>query len=194
MLDLIKIVGLFYKIATWGDYIRGEYWIDLNGFSLFADIDIGEAGHESIAIDQMLDKDILIEGLSEESLLTEEAIKEYEDDESGASYIFFTENIPDNIGIEAAGSKERWDDLKKDARLAYAKHEGAIAVVNENFYCWNLTNKTINAIQDFLFENYDPLPTSDIVIEEGFSGKYARIPIKDFITIKHPGELWRSPV
>jgi hypothetical protein len=48
MLDnILKLSRLFYKLAsTWGGLIRGEWWLNEDGSSEFADLDIGERGRQ----------------------------------------------------------------------------------------------------------------------------------------------------
>lgn len=185
---------------SWRTYVRGEWWIDLDGEPVFADQDIGEAGHEKIAADSMLDLEVLVAGLLEEGLLTEEEADDYLEGDYGAAALFFTKNIPDEIGIAAARSEERWRDLKKDVRMAYAKHEGAILAINTEFFAWEVTAKTIKAIQSFIegevYEqgaNISTLEDSDICVEEASTKRYACLPASEFLLVKYPRQLFGNP-
>ena len=193
---------------TWKDFIKGEWWIDKFGQSMFADQDVGQDGHESIAIDVMLDKEVLIDGLiayyeaqSEEEAQqydNESKIEELQElrnnDDVQSSQIYFNEMIPDDVGIAAAGSKRVWEDIENDARKAYAKHEGAIQVVGTNFTAYKVTPGTIKAIQSFILDQaeFEKVDDTDTVIgvEQIEPHKYASIPVAEFLTIKRPIDLW----
>lgn len=208
-LTVLRPVGIRPNGGAWRDYVRGEWWIDRTGQSEFADMDVGEAGHERIAVENMLDRDALVEGLagwyrSKEPLKNgwgrdeaNDKASEIQDAESAAD-IFFTEFVPDSVGAKAAGSLQRWRDLKTDARLAYAKHEGAILAINKNFFAYRVTEETIAAIQSFIEElvseggEDDPIDGSaDICVEQGEPTKYACLPADEFMLIRKPKELWR---
>jgi hypothetical protein len=211
MLDnILKLSNLFYKLAsTWGGLIRGEWWLNEDGSSEFADIDIGEKGHEAIAIDSMIDKDIVLDELLEkykkefeDGVIDEEEltyylnqIEEYSNnDQIDSSFLFFEMGIPDEIGMKAVKSPEMWKDIKYDARQAYSKYYGAIRVINNSFSTYKITDKTIEAIKDFLFQEADDLieeSDQEIEVEEDSTGNYISIPVKDFLEIKYPGQLWR---
>jgi len=161
----------------WSDYVRGEYWLDDMG-STYADQDIGDVGHEAIALSSMLDKDTLASGLIElwqaeidqieakpeeptdeevdrieqlDALISElEGIRD--DDESSAATIFFNYDIPDEVGVAASRDEEVWSDMNNDARAAYAKHYGAVLAIDANFAAWRVTKDTLEAIKDHLFE------------------------------------------
>lgn len=204
---ILELSCTFLKIAgRWGSHIRGEWWIDLDYGATYADQDVGEIGHETAAVDALIDKDDLINKLrnfyvtelhagqpdSKELQQKLKKLDDYSFDDWGSSAIFFNEYIPDKVGTELLGA-ELWQDLKTDVRLAYAKHRGAILVINNNFYAWTINNKTITAMQDFLFSEIDNPEelNEDMIVEEGKTHKAATIPVNDFLQIKHPGELWR---
>ena len=178
----------------WKDFIRGEWWIDSSGESMFADIDIGDEGHEAIAINQLLDKDLLIDGLLEAGLIDEDKADEYRDGEYEASNVYFLENIPEEVGIAAAGSKEDWDDLQLDSRVAYMKHEGAIQAIGTDFAAWEVTDTTIEAIQGFIFEQTGGETLDDasteMCIEEYKTSRTVCLPVMEFLTLKTTKELW----
>jgi hypothetical protein len=180
--------------AKWKDYIRGEYWIREGGESEFADNDIGDVGHEAIAINQLLDKDALIEGLLEAGLIDEDKADEYRDDEYGSSNVYSLETIPDEIGIAAAGSEERWQDISGDARSAYSKYEGAILAINTDFGVWNVTDFTIQSIQEFIMEQVGDEtvedPKTEMCIEEYETRRMVCLPVMEFLTLKHTKEMW----
>lgn len=175
--------------GLWSDYVRGEWWINEDGTSDFADSDIGEQDHVGIAVDAMLDGDVLREYFVEKG--TDEEELEY----VTPAGFFFNYNIPDEIGVIAAGSKEAWDDLKYDPRVAYMKHHNAVRAINNQFEAWKVTPKTIRAIQSFLYDQSqgDEAPEGDteVCVEEIESRRYACKPVSEFLTIKMPGKLWR---
>lgn len=199
---------------TWKDYIRGEWWIDEYGESLFADVDIGEAGHEIIAIDSMLDKEILADGVIKhykaklrktkgaDKKWVRDKIKDQiaeteryrNNDEMNASQIYLSQEIPEEAGIAAAGSKEAWEDLVRDARMAYAKHKGAILAVNRDFAAWQVTSKTIEGIQGFILEQSGGEEIEDksteMCVEEHETQRTVCMPVMEFLTLKHPRDLW----
>lgn len=193
---------------TWKDYIKGEWWIDLSGESMFADQDTGDVGHEAVAVDSMLDKNVLLSGLiAYYEAQSEEEAEQYDNkskiaelqwmldmDEISASEVYFTEHVPDEVGIAAAGSEEKWNDIKADARLAFAKHYGAIQVVGTNFTAHKITSETIGAMQSFIegqaeFEEITDTETK-IGVEQVEPRKYASVSVAEFLTIKTPRELW----
>ena len=187
------------KGKHWKEFIRGEYWITEDGNSEFADSDVGEKSHEYIAIEHMLNGEELLEALKEYNNRQEDSedkidLKEYEDfgDEySLGATLFFNVKIPDEVGEKVVG-KEIWSDLKKDVRLAYAKHKGAIHVIDNNFAAYKITAKSIKNIQDFIYDQIEEKePKGEVVIEEFLTKKDITLEVNDFLNIKHPSELWR---
>lgn len=204
---------------SWSDYVRGEYWIDDTG-STYADQDIGDVGHEAIALSSMLDKEILADGLIEhwqgiideledkDELTTEDEdrieilrhkIAEVEDirdrDELEAATLFFNYDIPDEVGIAASRDAEVWHDMVEDARGAYAKHYGAILAIDTNFAAWKVTKDTIEAIKDHLFElagQYLDTPSrrDEVTVEEFSTKRSVTLPMTDFLNISSPRDLW----
>jgi hypothetical protein len=199
-------VGETLMELRWKDFIRGEWWIDKYGESIFADGDIGEAGHELIAADSLLDKDALVEAMNEyvEENPDENASEswnpeEWESDETGAGELFFSGDIPDEVGERVAGA-ELWRDMKQDVRLAFAKREGAILVINDNFYAWEITQQTIKAIQEHIAgQLYEQLDEEDVlridgevVVEEAKTKRHVSTDFKEFMLVKYPRDLWAS--
>jgi len=196
--------------AQWSDFIRGEYWIDETGGSEFADIDIGDKGHEAIALDVMIDKDVLIDKLIEyyeeqeddERYAVEDDIAELEamrDDEVDASTVYYHVShwVPDEIGIAAVGGdKQLWEDIDQDPRLAYAKHFGAIQVVDTNFTTWKITKETLDNIIEFLVEmlgGEDELAshaTERVWIEEVSTNRSAGPTVSELLNMKSARDLW----
>jgi hypothetical protein len=175
----------------WSDYVTGEYWITPSGRSEFADIDVGEAGHEIIATQEMIDPAVLIE----------HGIVSADDaDEWMFHFVTAMEHgIPDEVGLAAiGGDPELWKLFKKDPRMAYAR-TGAILAINQDFAVWEVNDHTIKLIQDFLydqaFENGDIEAedvadlTGDILIEEYGTGNRFELPVNDFLTAKHKRDL-----
>lgn len=201
--QILKLANVFYKLSGWDDYIRGEWWIDLDYGAEYADQDVGESGHETIAIDNLLNKDLLLDYLKEyyaqeienkEDLQQElDRLEEYSSDDYGSSTIYFNEIVPDSVGVQLVG-QELWADIKKDVRMAYAKHRGAIMVINSNFYAWTISKRTISVMQDFLWEIFSHSEEEikgEMTIEEGKSSQHRTMSISDFLQIKQPGEIWR---
>ncbi len=183
----------------WGDFIRGEYWIDPYGESHYADIDVGEAGHESIAVDLMVDKDALLDELVSRGIMTEGAADEHRNDEESGSYLLFLDHkdaLPDEAGAHVAGGLQRWLDLKQDPRYAYAKHEKGIRVVDTNFYAWKVTKDTLRRIvgfvQDQLFEDEADIRANrnrEVWIEEGSTGRSAGPTLEELMVMDSPRDL-----
>jgi hypothetical protein len=196
---------------SWEGWIRGEYWIDSSGESHFADIDIGDKGHEAIALDMLLDKDALVEGLIGYYEAQDDEYKEqydvegeiaklqgYLDDyEMDASNVYALEYIPDEVGIAGAGGDARlWADIQEDVRLAFTKHRGAIAVVDTNFYAWKVTKDVIRRIVDFLHEElggedeFIAAKDNMIWIEEGSKGRSTGVTLGELLDLENPSALW----
>jgi hypothetical protein len=200
---------------AWGNFIRGEYWIDQYGEAQYADLDVGEKGHEAIALDLMLDKEALVDGLIEyyespqalEDGWQQEEIPEKvselawlrDSDDVDPSHVYAQEQnvISDEVGAAATdGGKRVWDVLKNDARLAYAQHTGAIAVVDRNFYAWRVTKDTIENILYFLQEQlggedeFIAARNEMIWIEEGSKGRTTGVTLGKLMDLETPGELW----
>jgi hypothetical protein len=188
----------------WSDYIRGEWWIDKDGESMFADGDLGDAGHEMIAADSMLDKDALIDALNEYVIEYPDSDtaeswnpEEWEGDEDTSAGLFFNFGIPDEVGEAVAGA-DVWKDMKKDVRMAFAKWHGAILVINDNFYAWEITAQTIKAIQEHIFgQLYEDLEeeqvgdmNGDVTVEEAKTKRHVSLPFQDFLLVKFPRDLW----
>ena len=200
--------------ANWGDYVKGEWWLDSSGRSTFADQDIGEAGHEQVAIDSMVDAEALMSGLVEwyrsgsalsEGWIRDDAHNKADDLEAAwgrgtsAAELLAVEYIPDEVGAAAAGSPERWRDVQEDPRTAYAKHEGAILAIDTAFATWKVTDSTIAAIQAFIYdvaadedEDIDDADTEVIIEQLGPPKKWGSMPIKDFMLITKPKEIFRK--
>lgn len=187
---------------SWSDYVRGEWWIDRHGQAEFADIDVGESGHEQLAINAMLDKEILIEGLLKSKVVNSDRADELLEKENDVSAIYFSDlKIPDKVGeasvVDAdskASKTEVWKEIKKDVRVAYCKHYGAILGINREFAAWQWRAKEIKAIQDFVFEQaqgeeIDP-GGDEISIEELKTDRYVKMSFDDFVVAKNPRDLW----
>ena len=98
----------------WSEVIKGEWWIDDSGFAEYADVDIGDTGHEGIAIRSV------IGGVKEE--LEEELIAWYTDsfDEDEVSFDWDLKKLKDTLG-------HNWED-----EMAEVYIDGGIpAVVGE---------------------------------------------------------------
>lgn len=196
--------------GLWSDYVRGEWWINEDGSSDYADVLTGDAGHEQIAIERMIDEDSIRDALLNEldsgkrdddtnrkmiHLLDYLRPTRRYDDSNVFEILSKLVDVPESVGIKATGSKDAWNDLKNDPRFAYMRHQNAIRVINNQFQAWKVTPKTIRAIQNFLYEQSagDDAPEGDteVCVEEVGTRKYACKPVSEFLTIKMPGKLWR---
>jgi hypothetical protein len=196
--------------GSWEDYIKGEWWIDSSGRSMFADQDLGEAGHEQIAINNMIDRDVLFEELARwyrsKAPLSEGWSRREADEradellsmlESGSepAEVILNDYVADSVGSKAAGGMAKWKALKEDARRAYAKYEGAILAIDRNFAAWRVTESTISAIQSFIEEQaegddeIDDMGTK-VCVEQFEPQKYGCMPVAEFLLIRKPKELW----
>lgn len=165
-----------WKGPSWRDFIRGEWWL-LDGEELFADQGIGDDGHESLAIDYMLDKDALVSGLVEhwEGLLDSEdedvatvaeqklqEIENYdlESDEYNAGNVYALVSVPDEVGVAAvaarsatsdASAEQIWEDINElGAREAFAKHYGAVMAHDRDFTAWKVDDEVLERIREFI--------------------------------------------
>lgn len=206
---LLKLADLFFALAgRWGDIITGEWWITPYGQSEYADQDVGDVGHEMVAADYMIDKELLLDYLKDywkEQLdngeIDEQEYKEqiddlssYYSDEVNASHVFFNVFIPEEVGAKVVGSQDKWRDIKSDIRLAFAKYDGAIMVINTSFYVWEITEDSINKIHNFIFEqieNEEINKNAEIIIEEASTKRRVLVDLDQFLMIKYPAELWR---
>jgi hypothetical protein len=191
----------------WSDYVSGEWWIDLHGQSMFADQDIGDAGHEAVACESLLPSgDEIAQAIRE--WVEEEPEREEElwyhldampDCEECTRDLYFNGYIPDEVGEELVGA-EVWRDMNKDIRLAFARHEGAILVIGTDFAAYEITARSIEAMQEFLYgqtleqaalhESDLPGLVGDMTVEEYKTKRSARIPVQDFLLVKYPRDLW----
>lgn len=184
------------KNSTHGGYVSGEWWITQDGETIYADQDIGELGHEAIAFDHMVDKEIVVDGLLERDIIDEDEAKELQDDDVTVIYIYNQFGIPDDLGKEAVDRPEIWTAIKKhDARYAFIRYYGAILVLGENFLSYTVTKKTLEAIKEFVLELTDDDPDSNmqITVERIYpSQKYFSVPWSEFQFLKSPSkaEWW----
>lgn len=209
--------------ASWRDFIRGEWWL-LDGEELYADQDIGDDGHESLAIDHMLDKDALVSGLVEhwEGLLdsededvvsdAEEKLKQIQDydlesSEYNAGNVYALVAVPDEVGIASvtvhsatsgASAEQIWEDtVELGVRSAFAKHYGAVMAHDRDFTAWKVDDEVLERIREFILgqaaEQGDAEPDdpdTEISIEEASTNRTAYTPVANFLTIRHPRDLW----
>jgi len=194
--------------GTWGDYVRGEWWITLDGDDMFADGDIGPAGHEQIAIDSMLDKDQLINAIvrgvldCEPEDIAEAITTEVEDlrwdDEIGSSNVFaqygcyVTDSSAEKL---MRGGLKGWRLLQQDARAAFSRYWGAIHVINFEFSVWQLTPKSLTSMQNWLESKLEgdevhPRDDTELCITEWESKRYNCLEINEFLTARHPRDVW----
>lgn len=212
--------GNYYRSNRWThrSFVRGEWWI-VDGQSVFADQDIGDQGHESLAIDGMFgdlvdaQRQILQAKLDEMDPDSDEAIDvqeeidaldEYESNESyGASTAYFNADISHEAMLEAlsdppdgADREEVLRDIGKEPRFAYIKHWGAIMAHGSDFSAWVIGESEIRAIQDFLAEEAEEEamtdPDAEITIEQLSDHRDVSIPLPEFMAIKYPKQLWSA--
>jgi len=165
---------------SWGDYIRGEYWLNPDGSSDYADGDLGDKGHESIAAEAILgNKSFELEQAfinyfknvqaTADPTEFQSELRTYKDYfpqgsqdieefslnnssmDGSAGDIFWSPGIPHPVG-EAVFGVEGWNEINEDIREYYMKHFGTAHVIDNNFGVWLLTPKLIEAIKDFLYE------------------------------------------
>lgn len=208
---MLKLAELFLKLSgRWGSIITGEWWITQHGEAEYADQDVGDIGHEMIAANYMIDKDLLLGNLQEywkdqfdsgnidEQEYNEqiENLIQYSDDNMSSGDLFFNEFIPDEAGTKTVGSLTKWNDIKSDIRAAFAKYDEAIMVINTSFLAWKVTEDAINRMQRFIWEQIEDeeiMKGAEITIEEAGTRKNITINLDQFLTIKYPAELWRIP-
>lgn len=184
--------------SDWKRYVRGEYWIDPQGRSEFADLNVGEAGHESIALGYLLDKDVLVDGLLRAGVIGSETAEDLGGDfyDAASVYAEYEHRIPDEVGTAASAGdapEETWAWIKRgDARRAYAKVTGSILAINTDFGVWKISPTSIRAIQTHLYEMAEEaLPSNEdyVHIEEFSTGRYAAVPAQEFLTTSTPREV-----
>jgi len=185
--------------------VRGEWWITKDGAE-FADGDIGDAGHELIAISTILpDRDAVVEAIVQSvregkwvpdwvPRLQEGAGADYE---NGGAQVWYEYGhyINEEQGTALVGSLEVWKALKKqDARYVFARYYGAIRVINRQFELWELTADAIHAIQEFLYDQASGEDMTggdqEICLEEIKTQNYTCVAIDEFLTAKHPRDVW----
>jgi hypothetical protein len=198
---LVPRPGLRRNPSSWRDYIRGEWWVDASGNAEVADGMTSDYDHAQIAVNSMLNADVILDWFDSrpEEFEGEHAVGRRHAEEWGIASTFW-ESVPDEVGAEAAGSLERWKLLKKDPRAAYSKYEGAIYVINREFAAWMWTETTMTAVRAFIegevaeqgedYENIDD-PRTEATFEQISDGKYASHPLRDFMLMRKPKELWR---
>jgi hypothetical protein len=186
--------------SRWGSVISGEWWITDYGAE-YADQDIGDQGHEAIAVNNLFDANAALDA-AKESLQNDpenedleylvEQIKENMSEEWGSSSVFFNVNIPDEIGIQAVDNPQIWFELKKDPRIPFMKYSKAIRVINNAFEVYTLNTNQIKQIKDFIKENIDEINwEEEMVIGQVDPGKSQYHRIIDFINfVNKPGEAW----
>ncbi len=190
---LCGLVGKVTASVQWSDYVKGEWWLTKNG-SEFADIDAGDAGHEQIALQNLLGEHF---DEFKEALDPNDKDKNLQETDDLVAYYWNEGKIPDDVGSKIMGP-ELWKDLKSDVRLAYAKHRGAILAIDFNFAAYKVTANTISTIQDHIYEQVSGSEISElegdvtVVVEEYSTGKSSSLPVNDFLNIKNPGQLWRA--
>lgn len=170
-------------MPKWSDYITGEWWIDEYGGSIEVGEDSGSS-HEATAIEAILSS------AAEEIL---EALGKDSSDEGELASWYVMGEIPDKVVLNAIG-KEKFDLLKKDARLAYAKYHKMIYAINLEFVVWKLTDKHLSAIQTFLnSEAWDEVgkdDKSELSVEEAATKRRVEMPVEYFMTLDRAKQVW----
>lgn len=204
---------------SWKNYVRGEYWLNISsGHSI--ECENGDYTHESYAVECILgDKwDAIIAAL-EENIERFRAMNPNDVPDIASAEIEELEDewrqietaSPEDLGedlihtilfdtLPSATQQELFDgDLslfRKDIRGYFMKHYGEIRVINNNFEVWKLTPSAMGAITDFALEiggeEMQADPKTEIMVEEVSTGQWASVPMKHFMTMKQPGQLWRT--
>lgn len=180
---------------TWADYVTGEYWILEDGTLIGADGTMDTAGHERYAVNAMVDKNILARRAAERGLLAGKIGSSWDavdvlynvDEWTGLDN--YLNRVPRDVGIEAAGGEEIWDELVEDARIAFEKHRNAIGVNGVTFGVWRLDEGTIRRIRDFLLgqlgDNISIPDTGTMAdVHEDSTGKGEYISLRDLMSAK----------
>jgi len=188
--------------SRWGSIISGEWWLTDYGPE-FADSDIGDQGHEAIAVNHLFDSEAALyeidellekEPQNEDLLELKEDIKNNMSEEYGSSSVFFNVNIPDNIGIKTVDNPEIWYELKKDPRIPFMKYKGAIRVLGNSFEVYILNDEQLKTIKSFLAEQIDESDMEgEIFIEQINPQKSQSHRVIDFINfVDKPQDAWQE--
>lgn len=191
--------------SRWGSYSVGEWWLTDSG-SEFADTNIGDVGHEQVAVDYLFDADKAIEAAREKLEELSEDSEEYEDlehlisemeeyssNDYGSSSVYFNVTIPREIGIQAVDSPEIWDELERDPITAFMKYKNAVRVISNNFTSWVITKDVLDRIQGFIYENVaDEDLENDVTIEQVSPHKFKTHRLIDILDMKNPGDVWKE--
>ena len=190
---------------TWAQYVKGEWWIEPDGTVTFADGDVGEQGHEGIALDRLIDLDSLLDKLVEDGRWDKQRADEYANHEGSSCELYHQGNITPDIGRAIVGD-EMWQLINLDPRLAFVR-KGAIRVIGREFEVWRLTPKLIRSIQHFIeervFDEGGDVPAMDAKtdmciteiadendkLRKNHNSRYGCLPIAEFLTIKHPKQI-----
>lgn len=206
-ISILSLLNKFIKyaghIGQYRQFVSGEYWIDKYGQSEFADINLGDIGHEGIAFRNLVDKDKLINLLEEYYLKNPEIydegdierLDEYRNEDEDAASLEANIDIPDEVWLALFDNdSEKAAMVKDDVRMAYAKYENATLVIDDNFFVYELNRKNLDNIIDFIYENTndDDLGncSETVSIEQANPKKYNEIPIKYLIDMKYPEQVW----
>ena len=195
--------------ASWGAFIKGEYWLYDDGSDDYADGDIGDQNHEGIALDRIFNsKDHeLNEAFTAflaahpeqrenyQEFLDEEGEFTMEGDFGEGGWCSFDaeQGIPNEVGYAVFG-KDGWNEIRGDVRTYYMKHFGAAHVIDNNFGVWKLTAKMMDAMQDFILgqmESEDLDTDCEINIEEISTHRWVTLEAAEFLSMKQVGEVFR---
>lgn len=148
-----KSVDFTYKFAEYD--LNGEWFIDDSGFSTFADSDIGDMGHERLAVESMIGDERLMDRFAEAFYeggepLTDEERAEMDANETG--FLSF---------LEHHGDPREW---------VIEKHNW-IRVGDNNFQLWTLDADAVDRIIGFLSEELDGGDNPDLYINELSTGQ-----------------------
>jgi hypothetical protein len=169
--------------------VRGEWWISESGEAEFADQDVGEAGHERIALQHFFG-----DHFDEFAEALEAKGKKIQETDDLLELWAFGEL--DDAMVDEIMGPELHKEIKDDVRMAYAKRKGAILAIDTNFAAYKITNKTIQAIQKFLEEQLGQFNESvdgdtEMMVEEYSTNKSKSISISDFLGLKYAAQLWK---
>lgn len=172
------VANFFKKLASYAGHLRNEYWLLPDGTLEDANGDIGDNNHETIAVDYFyetyLDRDEIYDAAKEifnsnnlnklKDLLSDEDIYLSQVAAELNEFRFFEDMLIK--ALSNAGKSDIAKLYKEDPRIAYSAITGAIRIVNNEFFVYDLNSNALELIQNFLMEN-EINEELDVDIESG---------------------------
>lgn len=150
---------------------EGEWWIDDGGTAMFADSDVGDAGHIYYAFASLLSQhDVDLDDPNVPQILPMEPLSQ-----EAFGY------LRDEVGV----GKELLEFLMsgEDPRDWALEKMGWIRVAGRNIQLWKLDSETVSRLSEGLFEAWDfddpeeaPDPDDTVLIEELSTGRLYMVP------------------